>query len=33
MVQHYFASAWILPDGVQRENFVRKVDNPLYRLA
>ncbi|HYD76156.1 membrane protein insertase YidC [Ramlibacter sp.] len=27
MVQHYFASAWILPDGTQRENFVRKVDN------
>ncbi|WBY00055.1 membrane protein insertase YidC [Ramlibacter tataouinensis] len=27
MVQHYFASAWILPDGVKRENFVRKVDN------
>jgi YidC/Oxa1 family membrane protein insertase len=25
MVQHYFASAWILPDGVKRENFVRKV--------
>ncbi|MFD0668196.1 membrane protein insertase YidC [Ramlibacter sp. MAHUQ-53] len=27
MVQHYFASAWILPQGVQRELFVRKVDN------
>jgi YidC/Oxa1 family membrane protein insertase len=25
MVQHYFASAWILPDGVKRELFVRKV--------
>jgi YidC/Oxa1 family membrane protein insertase len=29
MVQHYFASAWILPDGVKRENFVRKVDTNL----
>ncbi len=27
MVQHYFASAWILPDGTKRENFVRKVDD------
>jgi YidC/Oxa1 family membrane protein insertase len=26
MVQHYFASAWILPNGTPRENFVRKVD-------
>ncbi|HEY8048911.1 MAG TPA: membrane protein insertase YidC [Ramlibacter sp.] len=25
MVQHYFASAWILPDGTKRENFVRKL--------
>ena len=29
MVQHYFASAWILPQGQQREVFMRKVDN-LY---
>ncbi len=29
MVQHYFASAWLLPDGVSRENFVRKVDTNL----
>ncbi len=27
MVQHYFASAWILPQGVKRENFVRAVPN------
>ncbi|MBC5763751.1 membrane protein insertase YidC [Ramlibacter albus] len=27
MVQHYFASAWILPDGVPHENFIRKVEN------
>jgi YidC/Oxa1 family membrane protein insertase len=25
MVQHYFASAWILPEGVKRELFVRKL--------
>lgn len=30
MVQHYFASAWILPSGQSRENFARKVDNNLY---
>ena len=28
MVQHYFASAWILPDGVKRELFVRKIEAP-----
>jgi YidC/Oxa1 family membrane protein insertase len=33
MVQHYFASAWILPDGVKRENFVRKLDNTLYSVG
>jgi YidC/Oxa1 family membrane protein insertase len=33
MVQHYFASAWILPDGVKRENFVRKVDTDLYAVG
>jgi YidC/Oxa1 family membrane protein insertase len=33
MVQHYFASAWILPQGVQRENFVRKVDGSLYSVG
>jgi YidC/Oxa1 family membrane protein insertase len=32
MVQHYFASAWILPEGVKRENFVRKVDS-LYSVG
>ena len=26
MVQHYFASAWILPEGMKRELFVRKLD-------
>src|SRR5688500_17400062 len=33
MVQHYFASAWILPDGIKRDNFVRKVDNNLYAVG
>ncbi|RZI98735.1 MAG: hypothetical protein EOO54_28600, partial [Haliea sp.] len=32
MVQHYFVGAWILPDGVKRENFVRKVD-ALYSVG
>jgi YidC/Oxa1 family membrane protein insertase len=30
LVQHYFVSAWLLPDGQERENFARKVDNNLY---
>jgi YidC/Oxa1 family membrane protein insertase len=30
MVQHYFASAWLLGDGIEREHFTRKVDNNLY---
>lgn len=33
MVQHYFASAWVLPDGLKRENFVRKIDNNLYSVG
>jgi YidC/Oxa1 family membrane protein insertase len=33
MVQHYFATAWLLADGVIRENFVRKVDNNLYAVG
>ena len=33
MVQHYFASAWILPDGTKRENFVRQVSNNLYAVG
>lgn len=32
MVQHYFTSAWLMPAGVERENFVRKVDN-LYAVG
>ncbi|MFY3384584.1 membrane protein insertase YidC [Paracidovorax sp. MALMAid1276] len=33
MVQHYFASAWLLADGVQRELFTRKVDTNLYSVG
>jgi YidC/Oxa1 family membrane protein insertase len=33
MVQHYFASAWLLGDGMERENFVRKVDQNLYSVG
>ncbi|QJC58196.1 Membrane protein insertase YidC [Polaromonas vacuolata] len=33
MVQHYFASAWILGDGIQRDLFTRKVDNNLYAVG
>lgn len=33
MVQHYFATAWLLADGVQRELFTRKVDTNLYSVG
>ncbi|MGN8005468.1 membrane protein insertase YidC [Acidovorax sp. 22279] len=33
MVQHYFATAWLLADGVQREPFTRKVDTNLYSVG
>ncbi|MCW5651096.1 MAG: membrane protein insertase YidC [Ramlibacter sp.] len=33
MVQHYFASAWILPDGVKRDLFARKIDGNLYAVG
>ena len=33
MVQHYFASAWILGDGVKRDLFERKVDTNLYAVG
>ena len=33
MVQHYFASAWLLADGVQRDLFMRKVDTNLYAVG
>ena len=33
MVQHYFATAWLLPDKTQREFFTRKVDTNLYSVG
>ncbi len=33
MVQHYFASAWLLGDGIKRELFMRKVDTNLYAVG
>ena len=33
MVQHYFASAWVLPVNTVRENFARKVDTNLYSVG
>ena len=33
MVQHYFTSAWLLPDGMAREMFARKADTNLYSVG
>ena len=33
MVQHYFASSWLLGDGIKRDLFERKVDNNLYAVG
>jgi YidC/Oxa1 family membrane protein insertase len=33
LVQHYFASAWLLADGVARDLFMRKVDTNLYAVG
>ena len=33
MVQHYFASAWLMADGVQRDLFTRKVSDNLYSVG
>ncbi len=33
MVQHYFASAWLMPTGTARELFTRKVDTNLYTVG
>ncbi len=33
MVQHYFATAWMLADGLKRDLFVRKVDTNLYAVG
>ena len=33
MVQHYFATAWMLPDGQTREMFTKKVNTNLYAVG
>jgi YidC/Oxa1 family membrane protein insertase len=33
IVQHYFASAWLLGDGIKRDLFMRKVDTNLYAVG
>ncbi|MFG5778679.1 membrane protein insertase YidC [Comamonas sp. J-3] len=33
MVQHYFASAWLLPQGMQRDIYARKAGNNLYSVG
>jgi len=33
MVQHYFASAWLLPQGTQRDIYARKAGNNLYSVG
>lgn len=33
MVQHYFASVWLLGEGIKRDLFVRKVDPRLYAVG
>ncbi|HVL75296.1 MAG TPA: membrane protein insertase YidC [Noviherbaspirillum sp.] len=33
MVQHYFVTAFVPPEGVTRENFTRRIDNNLYAVG
>ena len=33
MVQHYFASAWLLADDIKREIYARKIDSNLYSVG
>jgi YidC/Oxa1 family membrane protein insertase len=33
MVQHYFFSAWLLGDGVQRKNYAQKVGDNLFSVG
>ncbi|MBS7808750.1 membrane protein insertase YidC [Variovorax sp. PCZ-1] len=33
MVQHYFGSAWLLPDGIQRDNYMSKAGANLYSVG
>lgn len=32
MVQHYFASAWLMDDAQERDLYARKIDNNLYSV-
>lgn len=33
MIQHYFVSAWIPTQGVERENYAREISNNLYAIG
>jgi YidC/Oxa1 family membrane protein insertase len=33
MIQHYFVSAWVPPEGAARENYARAVDKNLYTVG
>ncbi len=33
MVQHYFGSAWLMPDGIQRDNYMSKAGANLYSVG
>jgi YidC/Oxa1 family membrane protein insertase len=33
MVQHYFTTAWLMADGVTRDNFARKLDGKLFAVG
>jgi len=33
MVQHYFASAWLMDDAKERDLYARKIDNNLYSVG
>jgi YidC/Oxa1 family membrane protein insertase len=33
MVQHYFGSAWLLPDGILRDNYMSKAGANLYSVG
>jgi YidC/Oxa1 family membrane protein insertase len=33
MVQHYFASAWLMDDAQERDLYTRKIDNNLYSVG
>ncbi len=33
MVQHYFGSAWLLPDGIMRDNYMSKAGSNLYAVG